>query len=262
MVEVLGDGIKGTTRNQSPFRNSIYSLGNCQLHQADFGSVHCDRIQLGGSGGADGANDEYYLQSYGDIFLGDTHSQWPSMSTITQNEGPTSFKRMQMDFRDCVLLGTGTRGIWAPDRRLTVDRVMMGWPPLDGPVPTSGTGWNGGPYVQTLKGSGSLGSVSDTNIGLYWAGRDAFSDGFPADWIPYVSPAVVIDHRDALGGPDSYDTHFPNMDGQLSFNGSTLIIPQYTGAYVAADIRAWLSNLYQPAGGWEAAGFRDPAGWF
>jgi hypothetical protein len=258
------DVVAQSVRGVAPFTNHLYAVGNVVCDYNDDPAdnpFHCDFVQQGVP--QDGANDEYFAQAYGNIVIGDTWRQYPVMAAIIQQEGAS--RRHQLDWRDNVILGTGTRGHWQPDRRIRIERNMYLWPPLGGAVPTTGTGWNGGPYRQAFRSTGTLGTDADIAIGLYWAAEGANN---AAGWASLPGPAQIVSHTAGLGGATSYDTRFPNMTG-LAYQGATLVIDNGYASVArnAQAMRDWISHTYRPHTaaqgiGWAENGFNDPAGWF
>lgn len=261
---LIDDFVAMSTRNQAPYLCHAYLVGNVILDFTDRASDvghHCDFVQTGVP--ADGSNDEYNIQAYGNIYIGDTYRQYPTMAGIIQREGQS--RRHELQWHDNIFLNTGTRGWWLPDRRVDMDRNFMGWPPLGGAVPTTGTGWHGGPYRQHIRSSGNLGPAGAHSFGHYVAAQNPDDRG---NWGNIPNPAFILNHTAGLGGPTSYDTVCPNMTG-LRYEGATLIIDNGFAAVPrnAQAIRDWVSNTYEPATpaqgqGWSENGFNDPAGWF
>lgn len=242
-----------------------YIVGNVVLDMADdpaFSGFHPDFVQCGTPSDAAGA--AYHVQRYGNVYIGDTHRQYPTMnSIIAQNRGGAT--RFEIDTRDNVILCTGSRGMWLPDRRVTLQRDVMAWPPLDGPVPNAGKGWKGAPHRQHLRAAGGpFGRNSQINVGVYIA-ADRFQD--KSGWgARGLDPVLIADPKAPLGGPTSYDTAFPNLTGLRYANGQVRI-PPYKGPRTKAAVRAYVSRAYTPrtrgrGAGWEANGFNDPAHWF
>jgi len=94
-------------RNVAPYVNYVYSVGNvvCDLNDVNLhpqDDWHPDFMQQGTT--FDGPNDEYYGQAYGNIYIGDTYQQHPSMAAIIQIEGQSI--RHQIEFVDNIFLTT------------------------------------------------------------------------------------------------------------------------------------------------------------
>lgn len=254
-------------RNASPHIASAYLVGNVVGWNRDdpatgmgTSAYHCDFLQTGVN--TDTASDEYDCQVYGNVLIGDAYQTSPVQAGIIQTSNGTP-NRLQTDWRDNVLLGCAGRGVWTIDRRFRFQRNIMGWPPIAGPVPTSVAPWNGGPYQAYLNGNGNVagGASSTPIIDTFIAARAS------AGWSDIPDPDILADNKAALGTATAYDTVFPAMSGQVSFNSGSLMIPQYAGAMTLADVRNWISGLYEPYTtgnglGWAANGFNDPASWF
>ena len=254
-------------RNASPHIASAYLVGNVVGWNRDdpatgmgTSAYHCDFLQTGVN--TDTSSDEYDAQVYGNILVGDAYQTSPVQAGIIQTSNGTP-NRLQTDWRDNVLLGCAGRGVWTIDRRFRFQRNIMGWPPIAGPVPTSVAPWNGGPYQAYLNGNGNVagGASSTPIIDTFIAARSS------AGWSDIPDPDILADNKAALGTATAYDTVFPAMAGQVSFNSGSLMIPQYAGAMTLADVRNWISGLYEPYTtgnglGWSANGFNDPASWF
>lgn len=254
-------------RNAAPHLGWTYLVGNVVGWNKDdpatgmgASAYHCDFLQTGVN--TDTILDAYDCQIYGNILVGDTYQTSPVQAGIIQTSNGSP-NRLETDWRDNVLLSTAGRGVWTIDRRFRFQRNLLGWPPIAGPVPTSVAPWNGGPYRPILNGNGNIsgGASSTPIIDTFIAA--AASQG----WSDIPQPDILADSRAALGTANAYDTRFPAMAGQVSFNGASLMIPQYAGAMNLTAIRNWISQLYEPFTtgnglGWAANGFNDPASWF
>ncbi|MGV6849201.1 MAG: hypothetical protein ACWA5A_12570 [Marinibacterium sp.] len=242
-----------------------YIAGNVILDMADqpkYSGLHPDFFQCGTP--TDAAGDQYHVQRYGNVYIGDTYRQYPTQNSIVQRDkgGATRF---EIDTRDNVILNTGTRGMWLPDRRISLHRDMMAWPPLAGLVPTRGPGWKGAPRRQNLRSfRGAFGRNSDIDVGTYIA-ADRFRD--TAKWgVTGLDPVLIADPTAPPGRSTAFDQVFPNMTG-LGFVSGQVRIPLYTGPRTKEAVRAFVSRTYMPrsprrGAGWGANGFYDPAGWF
>lgn len=219
-------------------------------------TYHPDYAQTGTP--SDVAGDEFDLQTYGNIVIGDTYQTSPVQAVNLSKDAGAS-TRIEADIRDEIYLVNATRGVWPVDKRFRMERVLMAWPALEGPVPTAIATWTGGPYRQYLRASGNMaGGAGATPIyGPYIAGQ-AQDDN--AGWGGLPAPVFVASPTAALGGATAYDQRFPNMAG-LSFNGASLMIPRYLGNRTLQDVRDWVDFTYMPAGGWAANGFNAPADW-
>ncbi|MGV6849924.1 MAG: hypothetical protein ACWA5A_16250 [Marinibacterium sp.] len=266
VVFAKGDGLGGEAY--------IHLLGNvvCDMHDgfSDNG-FHCDFCQCADNN--DTAADEYHVLAQGNIYIGDTFNQYPTMAGIIQKQGGANVFKVR--YYDNVMLTTGDRGHYQPDQDFQCHRNIYAHPPLGGPIPWDRdvaypgiSGWKSGtPTIHHIRSTRSLGDPAKTSIGVYIAGKAAVNN---AGWANLPDPTLVANRQAALGGPTAYDTVFPNMTG-LNFQPSphnssakTLMIDNGWAAVprTVADIRAWVSHVYMPAGGWAANGFNDPAGWF
>ncbi len=256
---LVDDFFGGTVRAVSPNICYLYAARNIITDFADnaaYNGFHPDFLQTGVP--ADVSGDLYEMQVYGNILIGDTTRQYPTHAAILQNEGSAS--GISGDFRDNVFLCTGLRGIWTPDKTLTIARNLFAWPPLPRAVLTSGTGWTGGPYRQYINGQGDLRPAGTTDIGLYWAGQNAQGSA----WALGLNPAEIVSHTVAIDAPTGYQTRFPNMTG-LTFDGSSLIIDNDFASLLRTrySLRSWIEDTYTPRSvalgtGWEANGFNLP----
>lgn len=256
---LVDDFIAMTVRDNQPHKCYLYSARNIVMDFADdpkYSGFHCDFVQTGTP--ADTNADTYEIQCYGCILIGDTWRAYPVQAGLLQRGGGGA-AAFPSDWQDNILLSTGPRGIWTPDNNLTMRRVLLGWPPLGGAVPTSSTGWAGGPYRQWVSSTpgGMTGGTPDFQV--VWAGKSSDTAG-GGPWTP-PNPDVIADPRANLGSANAYDQRFPNMTG-LWWDGATLRIPQYLGARDRNSVRSWISIIYMPRNGaltgWTENGFNDP----
>lgn len=271
-LELIDDNLAMTVRNASPNVCKGY-VARCIIADAvddpAFSGLHPDfGIQTGET--SDVSTDAYYVEMHQTIILGTTYRQYPTHGFFCQKGGPAA--NFITSVSDCVFAVTGWRAIELSDKRTTVKRIMGVWPPLAGPVPSTGTGWTGGPpkpefwlRANTSPGSSSTPVIEDVIVSKY---DDQAGWGVtPSGKTLYVSPTT------SHASTPSYGSVFQSMPGMSYSGGQTRIDPTTSGYRAAIDshdmdtIRTWVSTVYEPTSvahgtGWEANGLTDPVTWY
>ena len=274
ILELIDDVSAQTVLNAVPFLSYTYATRNVVARMADdpaYSGYHTDFGQTGT--GADVSSDAYYNEWFENIYIGDSYQQYATNGFLFQTGGPAA--NFTQTCHDNVILCTGWRGAQFSDKRTDLQRFFAAWPPLAGPIPSTGTGWNGGPpRPQLWFGANTANGASNTPTLDYVACDDVRDN---AGW--GVTPTNYNRMRPTLahgtGNPQAYDEIFTDMTGMSYSGGQTRIDPVASGYVAAVDaaiaardpqpIRDWVSSKYIPTfsgtKGWTENGYTDPAGW-
>lgn len=274
---LVDDTLAMTVRNQTPhtcygyLARNVIALATDSAAQSGY---HPDQgVQTGTP--ADSSLDNFEVEAYENIIIGDKYQQYPTHGFFMQIGGGSA-NAWTAKIHNNVVLCTGWRAIELSSKDADVQGFLAAWPPLAGPIPTTGTGWNGGPsrpqiWLNANKPSGASLTPTLENIIC-----DQVAD--KVGW--GVTPTGVY-HRaiptaaHGASNANAYDEVFQSLAGMSYSGGQTRIDPTSSG-YLAAvasamsardpqEIRDWVSTSYEPttsAGtGWVVNGITDPAGW-
>lgn len=256
VTDFVDDVFSAQTANAGTNSVYVYMAGNVGMDAADLAGspLHPDFLQTGG--GADGINDSYVIETYENIFIGDSVVQDASQGLFCSLD-TGSANTCTLTSKNNIMLVTGNNGINLSDRRSIVSGCMIAKPPTGARVPTTSPfPASLQPQELRLRGDAVNGQSGIPVIENMLFG--GFNDVEP--WGVAPINTITADHRQPLGGPESYDTVFPNMTG-LIYDTDQVVIPAYAGARDIASVRSYVANEYQPLGGWSSIGMVSPVNW-
>lgn len=256
ITDFIGDVIKTQIDGSGSNHSYLYVANNVALDSADYApsGSHPDFIQTGNS--LDASTDEYRVEAFQNIYIGGNVAQNVTQGIFCSLD-KGSARGCTLISENNVILASGNNGINLSDRRSVVSGCMIAKPPTGARIPTTP------PFPSTLqvqelrlRGDAIDGQSSTPVInGVLFGG---FNDVEP--WGVTPINTITADHRQPLGGPESYDTVFPNMTG-LIYDTDQVVIPSYAGSRDIASVRSYVANEYQPLGGWSSIGMVSPADW-
>jgi len=259
LTDYRDDFVARTCSNSGIKFNYLYSALNIAANPADLPTdslLHPDFNQTGT--GNDGPDDIYETQVDKDLAMMSNIVQYASQGIFLSLDSGSA-KSSKGKVTDSIILVTGPRGISPYSNDFEIDGVILATPPTGSRVPYGSPGFNNVPISPSVYVSGS--AVDDQTSTP--VARNVLANAIGGD-VPWTNPTIEnfrrVDHAAALGTATALDTIFPNMTG-LTYDTDQVVIPAYSGSIDRDSIRQYITQQYEPVGGWSGNNMTAPNTW-